>query len=100
MRTKVLVRSAGLRLGSLLLALAPAAPSVAATLEVSVVDEQGQPIEDVAVYATPASGVAKHVVATAATANAATGPKAIMDQHDMQFVPHLLVVQAGTEVTF
>jgi len=99
MRTKVLVRSAGLRLGSLLWALAPAAPLAAATLEISVVDEQGQPIEDVAVYATPASGVAEHGVATTAP-NSATGPKAIMDQHDMQFVPHLLVVQAGTEITF
>ena len=98
MRVKVLVRSTGLRLGSLLLALAPAVPSVAATLEISVVDEQGQPIEGVAVYATP--GVAEHVVATTATANAATGPKAIMDQHDMQFVPHLLIVQTGTEITF
>jgi plastocyanin len=99
MRTTILVRFAGLRLGSLLLALAPAAHSAAATLEISVVDEQGRPIEDVAVYATPTHGV-EHAGTTAATANAATGPKAIMDQHDMQFVPHLLVVQSGTEVSF
>ena len=98
MRTTVLVRFAGLQLGSLLFALAPAAQSAAATIEISVVDEQGRPIEDVAVYATPALSAAGHVVAT--TAIAVPGPKAIMDQRDMQFVPHLLVVQSGTEVAF
>jgi plastocyanin len=98
MRTTVLVRFAGLRLCSLL-ALAPAAHSAAATLEISVVDEQGRPIEDVAVYATSAHG-AEHAGTTTATANAATGQKAIMDQHDLQFVPHLLIVQSGTEVAF
>ena len=56
MRTKVFLGSAGLQLCSLLLALAPAARSAAATLEISVRDEQGKPIEDVAVYVTPASG--------------------------------------------
>ena len=49
MRTKVVLGSAGLQLCSLLLALAPAAHSAAATLEISVVDEQGKPIDDVAV---------------------------------------------------
>ena len=94
MRTKVVLGSAGLQLCSLLLALAPAAHSAAATLEISVVDEQGRPIDDVAVYVTPADGVA------GAAAHAAGEQKAIMDQHDMQFVPHLLVVQTGTEITF
>ena len=91
MRTKILLRSAGLRLCPLLLTLGSAAQSAAATLEVTVVDQEGRPIDDVAVYATPASGGAAYV---------AGGEKAIMDQHDMQFVPHLLVVQAGTEITF
>jgi len=91
MRTKVLLRSAGLRLCPLLLTLGSAAQSAAATLEVTVVDQEGRPIDDVAVYATPASGGAAYV---------GGGEKAIMDQHDMQFVPHLLVVQAGAEVTF
>jgi len=94
MRTKVVLGSAGLQLCSLLLALAPAAHSAAATLEISVVDEQGRPIDDVAVYVTPADGVA------GAAAHAAGEQKAIMDQHDMQFVPHLLIVQTGTEITF
>ena len=94
MRTKVVLGSAGLQLCSLLLALAPAAHSAAATLEISVVDEQGKPIDDVAVYVTPADGVA------GAAAHTAGEQKAIMDQHDMQFVPHLLIVQTGTEITF
>ena len=97
MRTTVFVRFA-LRVSSLLAALAPAAYSAAATLEVSVVDEDGRPIEDVAVYATPA-----HLVdqgAAGAATHAGAVPKAAMDQEHMQFVPHLLVVQTGTEVSF
>lgn len=84
MRTSV-ARSAGL-----LLALGAATHCAAATLEVSVVDEQGKPIENVAVYAR-AQGAAAH---------AAARPTAVMDQQGHQFVPHVLVVQAGTEVTF
>lgn len=95
MRTTALVRFGSLRLSTLLAALAPAAYSAAATLEVSVVDEQGKPIEDVAVYATPT-----HPLVGAPAANAAASPKAIMDQQDLQFVPHLLIVQTGTEVSF
>ena len=54
MRTTTLVRFAGLRLCALGAAAAPAAYSAAATLEISVVDEQGRPVDEVAVYATPA----------------------------------------------
>jgi plastocyanin len=96
MRTTVLVRFAGLRLCPLLATLASAAYSAAATLEISVVDEQGRPVDGVAVYATP-SGAAQHEGTAAA---AAPAPTAIMEQQDLQFVPHLLVVQAGTEVAF
>jgi plastocyanin len=87
----VRVRSAALRLGPLLLALAAALPGRAATLSVSVVDEQGRPIENVAVYALPAEGAAAAATST---------PMASMDQQGLEFVPHLLVVQAGTSVTF
>jgi plastocyanin len=90
MRTTV-VRSA-----ALLAALGAATHCAAATLEVSVVDEQGKPIENVAVYAS-ADGAA----ATATpTKGSAARPTAIMDQQGHQFVPHMLVVQTGTEVTF
>jgi plastocyanin len=109
MRTTVLTRTAALRICAALYAVAAAAHSSAATLEISVVDEQGRPIENVAVYATPA-GAAEHSATSAtagthagthtAAAHAAAAPKAVMDQHGLQFVPHLLVVQSGTEVTF
>jgi plastocyanin len=84
--------------------MAAAASSAAATLEVSVVDEQGRPIAGVAVYATPAGGAAghgtEHPGTSAAPAPAGARPAAIMDQQDLQFVPHVLVVQTGTEVAF
>jgi plastocyanin len=99
MRTTVLVSSAALRVSALLVALAAVAPSAAATLEVSVVDEQGRPIENVAVYAMPAHGAGGHGASNQAVAHAAAAP-AIMDQHNLQFTPHLLIVQSGTEVTF
>jgi plastocyanin len=74
-----------------LAALAWAAHCAAATLEVSVVDEHGKPLADVAVYATP------HGAAPSAAAVPGT---AIMDQQNHQFVPHVLVVRTGTAVTF
>jgi plastocyanin len=92
MRTTVLlVRSAGLG------ALVAATHASGATIEVSVVDERGRPIENVAVYATPARA-GEHPSAAGGQHGAA--PKAVMDQQDLQFTPHLLVVQAGTSVTF
>jgi plastocyanin len=79
-------------LSGLLAALAGAAHCAAATLEVSVVDEQGKPLADVAVFAT------SHGVP--ATAGAGRAPAAIMDQQAHQFVPHVLIVRTGTAVTF
>lgn len=68
-----------------------AAPCSAATLTVAVLDEQGMPIADVAVYATAAD---------AATPPPLPKAEAVMDQHDQRFNPHMLVVQAGTPVRF
>ena len=82
----------------LLVALAGAAHCAAATLEVSVADAEGKPIANVAVYAkshAPVEDAAAAVVASPALAK-----KATMDQRRGQFVPHMLVVEAGTEVTF
>jgi len=95
----VWVHSGELRLGSLLLAFAVTSAARAATLEVRVVDEQGRPIENVAVYATPAHGAGEHD-GTGIAADVPAAPKALMDQQRLQFVPHLLVVQSGTSVTF
>src|SRR5215210_2841061 len=99
MRTTICVRSAGLHFGALLAALVATAPSRAATIEVSVVDDQGRPIENVAVYATPAHG-SDHEGTGAAIVESIVVPTAVMDQKSLQFTPHLLVVQSGTSVTF
>jgi len=62
----------------------------AATLEVSVTDEDGRPVERVAV----------NVKALSPPAAAPRTPTAVMDQHDHRFVPHMLIVQTGTSVLF
>jgi plastocyanin len=97
MRPTVLVRSAGFASGSLLAALVATTHASAATIEVSVVDEQGRPIENVAIYATPAG---QHGGTHTAAPQANAVPQAVMDQQNLQFMPHLLVVQSGTSVTF
>lgn len=67
-------------------------PTVAdASIAVLVLDRNGKPIPDVAVYAKSAG--------TEFT-SAGTASVAIMDQVDKRFVPHLLVVQVGTLVEF
>ena len=73
-----------------ILALLIGAPATAGTLRVTVVDERGQPVERVAVYAVPSKPVAV----------TASGPNAIMDQAHSAFVPHILIVQTGTSVLF
>jgi plastocyanin len=95
MRTTV-CRSAGLRSAcAALAALGASAQCAAGTIEISVVDDVGRPIEQVAVYAR-VSGTESG----AAAVPFGTPPTAIMDQHDHQFAPHLLVVQSGTSVLF
>jgi plastocyanin len=73
-------------------ALLAAAPCCAGTLEVRVNDEHGEPLARVAVYATSTNAdAARH----------ATGRhEAVMDQQHNEFVPHVLIVSAGTEVQF
>lgn len=71
-------------------ALALAGYAIAAPLEVSVTDEQGRPVAQVAVYVTPVNAPPEPLRTTTAT----------MDQHDKEFMPHMLVVQTGTSVQF
>jgi plastocyanin len=87
------MRTSGTWPAGLLAALAAASHCTAATLAISVVDDDGKPIADVAVYAT-AHGAA------AAASSSGPPPRATMDQQNHQFVPHMLVIQAGTEVIF
>ena len=63
----------------------------ASDVNVNVVDKDGRPVGDVAVYATKPGSENDLLSPTA---------RAIMDQIDRQFVPHLLVVQTGTSVEF
>lgn len=100
MRRPGLVRSAASRSALLLTALAAAAHAGAATIEVSVVDERGRPIENVAVYATPAGSGGEHAGTRAADRQVKAPPTAVMDQQDLQFTPHVLVVESGTSVEF
>jgi plastocyanin len=68
-----------------------AAASGAGTLEVNVVDAEGQAVRHVAIYAEPLDRP---------TGRPATHPTAVMDQRNHAFVPHILVVQTGTDVDF
>jgi plastocyanin len=63
----------------------------AGTLEVSVADADGAPVPDVAVY----------VVQDGVDESRDEPPgRAVMDQVNKQFVPHILVVRKGTAVDF
>lgn len=62
----------------------------AGELSVTVLDRDGQPVPDVAVY----------VDFPGDEASMADGKSAVMDQVGLRFVPHLLVVQTGTHVQF
>jgi plastocyanin len=84
------LRSSKSRSAVSILALLIGAPAAAGALRVNVVDEHGQPIEHVAVYAVPSKPAA---VAPGAA-------NAIMDQAHSAFVPHVLIVQRGTSVLF
>jgi len=65
------------------------APVFAATLEISIVDANNEPVPNVAVYVTQ----------TGATIASSPGP-IVMDQRDIRFEPHILVIQKGTAVEF
>lgn len=67
-----------------------AAAAGAASLQVAVVDQNGAPLADAVVYATPLS--TRLPPAKPATA--------IVDQIKRQFVPLVSVVQSGTAITF
>jgi plastocyanin len=75
-------------------ALACAASVSAATLEVSVQDAHGDPLERVAVYVT-AEGRVEGIAASIAEPSTA-----IMNQQNHEFVPHILVIESGTAVLF
>ena len=83
-------RSSKSRIALWIPALLIGAPAAAGTLRVTVVDEHGQGVERVAVYAVPSKPVAVTAGSHSAT----------MDQAHSAFVPHVLIVQTGTSVLF
>ena len=64
-------------------------PARASSIDILVVDPQGNPVPEVAVYVMQESVAARPSPGTA-----------IMGQRDARFVPHILVVQQGTSVEF
>jgi plastocyanin len=90
MATTAELRSSKSQSAVWILALLIGAPAAAGTLRVVVVDDHGQPVERVAVYAVPSKSVAP----------AAGVRNATMDQAHSAFVPHVLIVQTGTSVLF
>ena len=71
------------------LALTVAPIANADSIDITVIDRDGNPVPDVAVYVMPEN-----------TGQRAKPGTAVMDQRDTQFVPHMLVVQTGTAVEF
>ncbi|MGH8401662.1 MAG: methylamine utilization protein [Gammaproteobacteria bacterium] len=65
--------------------------ALGAGLQVSVTDNDGKPVANAVVSLEPAAGTVLHDK---------TMLHAVMDQHHQEFVPHVLVVEQGTEVTF
>ncbi len=63
----------------------------AAVIDVQVLDRNGKPVSGVAVYVLPSGEPGD---------SASPGTSAVMDQVDVRFVPHLLVIQTGTSVSF
>lgn len=66
-------------------------PALAGTLDVRVVGPDGEPVPEVAVFVNQD---------TISDFDPATEKTAVMDQRDIRFVPHVLVVQTGTRVEF
>ena len=93
MRIHWLPRTGALRAGTLLFAVGVAFRCAAGTLEIKVSDERGEPVSRVAVYATP-------MAAASAKKPGAVKRTARMDQEHNEFVPHVLIISAGTEVQF
>ena len=79
------------RFACLFFALFGANIAVAGQIEVLVVDPDGQPVPEVAVFIKPAG--------ISAASDRAPAP-AVMDQRDVRFVPHILIVEKGAEVEF
>jgi len=99
MRRAVLHHGAAV-LAGLLAIVAASQGAIAGGIEVLVLDRDGQPVPEVAVYAR-ASGSSGSAAAEAG-APSVSGPElvATMNQHELAFDPHILVVETGTLIDF
>ena len=75
---------------ALLLSVVSCAAVQAETIDVIVVDPDGAPVPEVAVF----------IEQVGVSTQRAAPASAVMDQRDKQFVPHVLVVQKGASVLF
>lgn len=91
LRSDEQIRRNPVRMIGLFVLLFIATSSFGSDIDIFVIDREGRPVADVAVYALRLDGQND---LPAPTANA------VMDQIDKQFVPHVLVVQTGTAVEF
>ncbi len=73
--------------GAVVASLGVAPPADAGTVEASVLDDKGKPVEDAVVYL------------VAPTPRGAAG-RATLDQQNKEFLPHVLPVVVGAAVTF
>ena len=85
---RIICTPAGLVLAALLSIWAM--PAGAASLQVRVLDVDGEPVSDVAVF----------VEQQGAGRDVAAPQPAVMDQRNRRFVPHILVVQKGADIEF
>lgn len=83
-------RTAGVAIPVLVAALVAGSSALSAQISVVVTDHRGNPVDDAVVTATPAGG----------SAQGTTVERAVMDQIDETFVPHVLAVPTGTSVQF
>jgi plastocyanin len=88
--------------GTLLAASASASQS---DVRIEIVDRDGAPVPEVAVYLTPVGeGHAEDRLATAAElavdGRGHDSPSPTINQHDLSFSPHVSIIQTGTAVAF
>lgn len=70
-----------------------AQPAPGGAITTQIIDRDGRPVRQVAVYAVPDTPVEP-------TTGGGVAAQAVMDQKHRAFVPHILVVTTGTEVAF
>ena len=82
----------GLRFNFLWFSVLCAINTQAVTVVGEVKDQAGRPLADAVIVATPLSGLSAPPLSSPASV--------VLDQHNREFIPHVLVIRAGTEVSF